>query len=156
MLDEAILTRWIEQRSTIALQKLLHNEPLTFEDNVIFGLVGQREELHRLEQRLNERFEQVNKRFELQDQRISERFELQDQRISERFELQDQRFKQQEKRFERVERQLERMEDSIEYLCRELNDTRREILVYTRWTLTAIIAVPVVTKIVEALLAKLP
>ena len=140
MFDQAIINRWIEERSTIALQKLLHNEPLTFEDNIIFALVGGREEITVFERKTQERFEQVDRRFEQVD-----------------------------RRFEQVDRRLDRVESMISELRKEMGDLRREmgdlrkemgdirkdLLIYTRWTLTVIIAVPVVTKLLEALLSKL-
>jgi septal ring factor EnvC (AmiA/AmiB activator) len=140
MFDQAIINRWIEERSTIALQKLLHNEPLTFEDNIIFALVGGREEITVFERKTQERFEQVDRRFEQVD-----------------------------RRFEQVDRRLDRVESMISELRKEMGDLRREmgdlrkemgdirkdLLTYTRWTLTVIIAVPVVTKLLEALLSKL-
>jgi predicted nucleic acid-binding Zn-ribbon protein len=64
MFDETIIARWVEERSSVALKKLLNNEPLSFEDNMIFALVGQREEMQRVSKRLEERIDGVEKRME--------------------------------------------------------------------------------------------
>jgi len=147
MFDQTIINRWIEERSTIALQKLLHNEPLTFEDNIIFALVGGREEMKSFERKTQERFEQVDKRFEQVDKR----------------------FEQVDKRFERVESMIGELRREMGDLRKEMTDVRKDmgdvrkdmgdirkdLLTYTRWTLTVIIAVPIITKLLEALLSKL-
>jgi len=147
MFDQAIINRWIEERSTIALQKLLHNEPLTFEDNIIFALVGGREEITVFERKTQERFEQVDRRFE---------------QVDRRFEQVDRRFEQVDRRLDRVESMISELRKEMGDLRREMGDLRKEmgdirkdLLIYTRWTLTVIIAVPVVTKLLEALLSKL-
>jgi hypothetical protein len=38
---------------------------------------------------------------------------------------------------------------------KDMGDIRKDLLTYTRWTLTVIIAVPIITKLLEALLSKL-
>ena len=211
-MNETIIQQWIDQRSTIALQKMLNHEPLTFEDNVVFGLLGNREELQRLEKRMDERFKRVEERFE----RVDERFKRMEERIDERFERVDERFKQMDERFkqmenrmnerfERVDEQFEQMEDRMNERFkrvdeqfeqtedrmnerfkginerfariedeiidikitqrdiimklndhdRRFDDIRKEINGQTRWLMSAILAIPVLLKLLDYLLGKL-
>jgi hypothetical protein len=60
MLEETIIAQWLQHRSDIALKKLLDNEPLTFEDDIVMAIIGQREETKRLENKMMTRFERVD------------------------------------------------------------------------------------------------
>jgi chromosome segregation ATPase len=136
MFDEAILTRWIEERSDIALKKLMNHEPLTFEDNMIFALVGQCEEMKRFEKRVDEKFARVDERFGYFEQRIDEKFARVDEK------------------FARVDADIADLKREMVELRKEMVGIRQDINTLTRWILTAIVAVPVLMKLLDVLLLK--
>ena len=83
---------------------------------------------------MDERFKQINKRFEKVDERfeqINHRFELIDERfeqVDERFEQIDRRFKQVDERFEQIDRRFKQVDERFEQINHrfELIDERFE------------------------------
>ncbi|TAE30923.1 MAG: hypothetical protein EAZ92_03625 [Candidatus Kapaibacterium sp.] len=113
-MDTKIINQWIEGCSDIALKKLMNNEPLTFEDNIIFALIGQREEIRRIEQKIED----------VKDEMTDIKLEIRDMRAD------------------------------IKEFRRTNDDLRKELITQTRWIITAIVAVPVLLKLIDALLGK--
>jgi hypothetical protein len=60
MIDQTLINKWLDAKSDEALKKLLNNEPLSFEDNVSFCLVAQREETRLFRQEMERRFVHVD------------------------------------------------------------------------------------------------
>ncbi len=105
MIDHSIINKWLEAKSDEALSKLLNKEPLSFEDNFVFCLIGQREEIRQLREEMNERFGAVDKRFGA----VDKQFEA----VDKRFEQIDKRFEQIDKRFEAVDRKIDAVEQRV-------------------------------------------
>lgn len=106
-MDVTIINKWIDERSDAALKKLLNNEPLTFEDNIIFALVGQREEMHRIEEKITD-----------------------------------------------VKLDIRDIKADIKEFKRTNDDLCKEIISQTRWIVSAILALPVILKLIEAFFGK--
>jgi chromosome segregation ATPase len=92
MIDQTIINKWLDAKGDEALKKLLSSEPLTFEDDVVFCLVGQREEIRTLhgkieksEQRQDERMDMLEKRMDRFEKSINEQMDMFGERID-RFE----------------------------------------------------------------------
>jgi hypothetical protein len=113
-MDIKIINQWIEGRSDIALKKLMSNEPLTFEDNIIFALIGQREEMRKVEQDMS------NLEHDMTDIKIS----------------------------------MRDIQVKLNEYDRRFDDIRKEMTNQTRWVVTAIVAVPVLLKLIDAVLGK--
>jgi chromosome segregation ATPase len=126
MIDQSILDRWLNERSDIALQKLLRQEPLTFEDNIVFAVVGLREEMRRMEKRIDDRFT-----------------------------LQDERFERNETSIREVKQEIVELRKEMGELRKEIMSLRQDITTLTRWILTVLIAVPVFMKLLDVLLARM-
>jgi len=155
MFDETIIARWVEERSSVALKKLLNNEPLSFEDNMIFALVGQREELQRVSKRLEERIDGVEKRIDGVEKRITEvenNFEKRIDSVEKRIDGVEHSL---EKRIDGVEKRIERLESEVVLLRKEMIAIRQDINTLTRWILTAIVGLPVLMKLLDLLVARL-
>lgn len=104
------------------MKKLLANEPLTFEDNVVFCLVGQREEHRNSYQRLDKRIDEVAKRLEaMQDEITDVKIEIRDLKVS-------------------------NME-----MVRRMDDIRKEMVIQTRWTIGVITPIITIAKFFDFL-----
>jgi hypothetical protein len=101
------INQWVEGLSDIALKKLMSNEPLTFEDNIIFALIGQREEIRKID-------------YDITDIKI----------------------------------EIKDIHADIKEFRRSNDDLRKEIINQTRWIITAIVALPVLLKLIDAVLGK--
>ena len=83
-------------------------------------------------EQIDQRFKQIDERFEQIDQRfkqIDERFEQIDQRfkqIDERFEQIDRRFEQVDERFEQIDRRFEQVDERFEQIDEQLADIRKD------------------------------
>ncbi len=65
-----IIEQWIESRGNEALQKLMHDETLTFEDKVILAIVAHREETKKEFASLNARMDKIDARMDKIDARL--------------------------------------------------------------------------------------
>ncbi len=125
MLDQSILEKWLEERSNIALKKLVEHEPLTFEDNIVFSMVGLREEMRRMEKRMDERFERNESAIKELKQEVND-----------------------------LRREMGDLRREVSDLRKEMIGMRQEITTLTRWILTVIVAVPVLMKLLDVIIAK--
>jgi signal transduction histidine kinase len=122
MLEETIIEQWLTQSSDVALQKLLNHEPLTFEDNIVFALVGQREEMKRMEKKIDGLDKKID---EVRDEL---KHEITDVKIA----LRDLRVEMNEYR---------RMSD----------DLRKSMVDQTRWTVALVALILTLAKVVDFL-----
>ncbi|TAE21775.1 MAG: hypothetical protein EAZ92_16490 [Candidatus Kapaibacterium sp.] len=125
MFDQSILEKWLEERSNIALKKLVDHEPLTFEDNIVFSMVGLREEMRRMEKRMDERFERNESAMKELKQEVND-----------------------------LRREMGDLRREVGDLRKEMIGMRQDITTLTRWILTVIVAVPVLMKLLDVIIAK--
>lgn len=122
MIDQTIINKWLDAKSDEALKKLLSHEPLTFEDNMTFCLVGQREELRQFKQ-------DVEKRFGEAEKSVNERFDRAEKQMRE-FE------KRVEYEFGDMKVAIRELQASNSEMNRRIDDVRKEMVSQTRWMLT--------------------
>jgi Mg2+ and Co2+ transporter CorA len=128
-----IIEQWIESRGNEALQKLLHDETLTFEDKVILAMVANREEVKSVREEMRKEFASV--RSELQSHReetrkefASVRSELQSHREETRKEFASVReetrkeFASVNARFDKVDARFDKTDARIEKLENRIHD----------------------------------
>ncbi len=82
-----------------------------------------------MEQTMNQRFEQIDRRFE----RIDERFE----QIDEHFEQIDERFEQIDEHFERIDGQLKQIDERFEQVEQEIKESEARTKVFIENKVTA-------------------
>jgi hypothetical protein len=111
MIDQTIISKWLDAKGDEALQKLLNHEPLTFEDDVVFCLVGQREELRQFKQDMDKRFDRAEQRMKDFEQRVE--YEFGDMKVA-----------------------IRELQASNSELNRRVDDMRKEMVWQTRWMLT--------------------
>lgn len=126
MLEETIIEQWLTQRSDAALQKLLNHEPLTFEDNIVFALVGQREEMKHLEKKIDTIRDELGKKIDSNQDEL--KHEITDVKIA----LRDLRVEMNEYR-------------------RVSDDLRKSMVDQTRWTVALVALILTLAKIVDFL-----
>jgi len=117
MFDNSVFERWLDRKAEEVVQKL-DKSPLTGEEMIVLVLKAQtnhfehldkdlREDMRRMEENSNHRFEQVQQEIKLLREDMNHRFEQVDRRfeqVDKRFEQVDRRFEQVDKRFDRVYR----------------------------------------------------
>ena len=108
-----IIEQWIESRGNEALQKLLHDETLTFEDKVILAMVANREEVKSVREEMRKEFASV--RSELQSHREETRKEFASVREETRKEFAsvNARFDKVDARFDKTDARIEKLENRI-------------------------------------------
>jgi hypothetical protein len=122
MIDQTLINKWLDAKSDEALKKLLNNEPLSFEDNVSFCLVAQREETRLFRQEMERRFGEMERRFVHVDDEITDI------------------------KLEIRELKAQNMETN-----RRIDDLRKEMVHQTRWMLGGITMIVALAKLFDVL-----
>jgi hypothetical protein len=125
MLEETIIAQWLQYRSDIALKKLLDNEPLTFEDDIVTAIIGQREETKRLENKIMARFERIDAKFERVDGEMTD-----------------------------IKLLIRDMQADMKEIRRGLDDARKETINQTRWFIGSLGAMVALMKILDIVFGK--
>ena len=141
MFDNSGFEQWLDENAQKAMQKVTNNEALKSEEIIVLVLKAQTNHITHLEQDLrgeiltlrkdmNDRFEQVDKRFE----------QVQEQ-MNRRFEQVDKRFEQVDKRFECAQEQMNmRFKQAQEQVDKRFESVQAQINNFMRWSLTAMIS----------------
>lgn len=159
MIEASIMEQWLTQRSDEALKKLINHEPLTFEDNVVIALVGQHEEIRRLEKKMDDNFAIQNKKaddnFLSLDKKADDNFAIQNKKTDDNFLILD-------KKIDKVHTDLRDEITDVKISLRDLRvemneyrrtneDLRKTMLEQTRWTVALVTLILALAKIVDFL-----
>ena len=125
MLEETIIAQWLQHRSDIALKKLLENQPLTFEDDIVMAIIGQREETKRLENKIMARFERVDAKFERVEDEMTD-----------------------------IKLLIRDIQADMKEVRRGLDDARKETINQTRWFIGSLGAMVALMKILDIVFGK--
>jgi hypothetical protein len=137
MLEETIIEQWLTQRSDVALQKLLNHEPLTFEDNIVFALVGQREEIKRLEKKIDTIRDELGKKIDSNQDALGKKIDTIHDEL--KHEITD------------VKIALRDLRVEMNEYRRVSDDLRKSMVDQTRWTVALVALILTLAKVVDFL-----